>query len=140
MKKLVRLVVAVGLLGLAACSNQPVYKVTYDYTMPSKEGNCVAQCQSSRMACEANRINEEKLTNRQCAQNLHQQYRQCVAASLQSQVPANQSGCGLDLDICQVSQVDYSSCTDMYHQCFQACGGKVEEQRRCVNHCGAKSQ
>ena len=115
---------------LSACASYPVYQSEFEYILPAQAGDCVAQCQSARMSCEENRIDEQKLTNRQCTQRSNTRYRVCLDTP-----GLAKDSCYLDFESCQTGWVNYDRCDSQYNHCYQACGGIVKEIKECVFGC-----
>lgn len=121
------LVLIAVLVSGAGCG--PVYDTAYSFRPPpSGTGRvCVSQCETSRRQCGQ----LEDLRARQCE---HDSQRQRVLCEAEVRIEKGREPkwyeCGSEL-----CSANYDLCESDYRSCYQACGGEVRAETRCVANC-----
>lgn len=128
------LAVAFVFIGLGACK-KPIYETETQWSAPSgeKAKNCVSLCQKSREQCSY----LCKKADDDCQLNNQNQAQKEYDAYVSQQ---NYSGLPITRDL--NSFYDPLKCTHQscqceedYRVCYQLCGGKVTDKKRCVANC-----
>ncbi|WP_139559564.1 hypothetical protein [Methylotetracoccus oryzae] len=109
-------------LALAGCASETVrYKLV---PPPGAAGEaCVAKCDEQRKSCNESLQNEFEVCQTQYREDMSI-YTRCRNSSL-GPAPGSQFSCNTPRP-CPLPRGE--SCDEAYRACFQACGGKVEEE------------
>jgi len=130
LKKMKLILLAIGILfsAITVLGCSPVYQMKYDYLAPesAESRECTQGCDNKKEECEQG-IEKRIKQNRQDSQKA---YQECIFSEQSSMSPI------ICIDESTLIQPDYSGCLRSYNRCFQDCGGKVEEWRACISHCG----
>ena len=119
---------------------QPVYRTTYSYTPPEAEQGrtCAMQCEVNRGQC------EQMAGMRQdtCTQRADMNFDQCETEATAEHDACLERQRTVRGTLCIRRQCLRDHCSDgrgecetQYNRCFQVCGGNVQENRECVQHC-----
>jgi len=108
-----------GLLLAAGCG--PMYNTEYTFVPPETPTGqtCVFQCENSKLQCEQ----IEDMKQERCEDRADREYERCK--DREKEKHCYRSYCS----------VDYSRCETRHRGCYQSCGGKVEEHKKCVAFC-----
>jgi hypothetical protein len=112
---------AIG-MGLAGCTSEPTRYKLVPPTTPSGEA-CVAKCDEQRKECNASLQNQFEVCQTQYREDMGI-YTRCRNSSL-GPAPGSQFSCNIPR-ACQLPSGE--SCEETYRACFEACGGKVEQE------------
>ena len=123
------------LLVITGCS--PVYDKSYKYFPPeSPAGNrCLNTCIGIKQSCRANKDREVS----DCRVRASTEYATCMALRNYEFPGGRQdnrrcvTNCYCNRDYC--SPPDYSSCEELYAECYKNCGGQVSVTEKCVRFC-----
>lgn len=111
----------------AACG--PVYDTTYSFRPPPTSTGrvCASQCETSRYQC----LQLEEVRSRECQYRADRDRDYCER---QIRIDKGRSPkwyeCGTES-----CSADEEHCESSYRNCYQACGGSVTADTRCVANC-----
>lgn len=117
-----------ALILITACG--PIYDTSYVLTPPktSAGSDCVSECRYHESTCK--RWVRDRYER--CQEYNREESRDC-SDRIRREKNRNPkwTECG-NVEACDSSE---STCEAEYRDCFQSCGGKVEEVKRCIMNC-----
>ena len=129
------IIIAIFLIGLAACSSGPRYRTNTSYIAPATvQGNsCVASCETTEQVCRSRADDFVRAEYPACMQRAREAYNHCMNGHYTGSCAVlRQSD---ELACSNNSSPDYRSCTNSFNACYQNCGGQIIQKSVCVRNC-----
>jgi hypothetical protein len=123
---------AVLLLVLSGCG--PIYDTQYSFEPPQSASgpHCIYQCDTTKAQC----IELKQMRADSCNERSQRQSYYCTE-DIRSRYNREPKWYECTEELCSD---DTDFCDDQYRSCYQACGGRVNRETRCIANCPTQPQ